>query len=80
MAGYVNAKKKSSENSQKVVEIAERLVDVPKDLMIVSPSRSYVKEGDLVKVNEKGKLQERHFFLFNDLLGITRFTLQLILY
>lgn len=41
------------------------------DFQLISPSRSYVREGMLGKVNNHGKLQERYCFLFNDVLVYT---------
>ena len=33
---------------------------------IIVPGRSFVREGNFEKVNNKGKSQTRHFFLFSD--------------
>jgi len=51
-----------------MVEIQEALTDYPKGFNVVMPARKFVREGLLIKVNVRGKQQERQFFLFNDII------------
>jgi len=70
VAEYVNDRKKILENLQKMREIRDKLVDI-KGFTIITPSRGYVREALLGKVNNYGKLQDRYFFLFSDCLVYT---------
>jgi len=72
VAVYVNERKRASENFQKMLLIQEGLTDAPKNFMVVQPGRVFVRESILVKSNPRGKLQERHFFLFSDSLLYTK--------
>jgi len=72
IADYVNEKKRASENTQKMLEISEHLTDVPKQFSLLVPTRTFIREGVVGKVNENGKMQERYFFLFNDILIYTK--------
>jgi hypothetical protein len=64
-ADYVNVKAREAECTAKVIEIENSLVGKFKTL--ISPQRKFVREGVLLELI-KGKLQERRFFLFNDVL------------
>jgi hypothetical protein len=48
----------------KCLQIVDLLEGVPTELQLIQPARRFVKEGSLGKIS-KGKLQERHFYLFN---------------
>ena len=62
----VNEEKKVQDQIQKMQSIADSL-DNAKGFEINSKNRVFIKEGDLLKIS-KGKTQERHFYLFNDLI------------
>eukprot|EP01114_Cavostelium_apophysatum_P015535 TRINITY_DN4249_c0_g1_i1.p1 TRINITY_DN4249_c0_g1~~TRINITY_DN4249_c0_g1_i1.p1 ORF type:complete len:916 (+),score=312.20 TRINITY_DN4249_c0_g1_i1:107-2854(+) len=68
VAEYVNEKQRSAESIKKMVELQDNLVDPPKGFTIVAPSRKFIREGTFIKVNDRGKQQERVLFLFNDML------------
>jgi len=68
VAEYVNEKQRSNESAKKMVELQDNLVDFPKGFVIVSPSRKFMREGNFIKVNDRGKQQDRTLFLFNDLI------------
>lgn len=48
---------------QKMLEIPDHLMEVPKNFTLLEPWRVYIKEFDLSKLNPHNKLQERHFFV-----------------
>ena len=62
----VNEKKKQFEKLFELQKIEDSLENA-KGLQLAVPSRVLIQEGDLMKVS-KGKTQERHFFLFNDII------------
>jgi RhoGEF domain/SOS1/NGEF-like PH domain len=62
----VNESKRHAENLRKLLQIEMRL-ELRKNLKIVVPGRLHLHDGRLVKITH-GKRQERHFFLFSDLL------------
>ena len=64
---FINQKKKESENFLKLLEIQEAISDLPKNFSIVGPDRTFIREANLIKIS-KGRAQERHFYLFNDLI------------
>jgi len=64
IAKYVNEAKRHEENITKVVEIQQMLTGCEN---LVTPTRKYIREGDLTEVDGKKKTI-RHFYLFNDLL------------
>lgn len=66
VANAVNERKRLSENRQKILEITSLVSGISAD-KIIAPNRRFIMEDDLYKIS-KGKKQERHFFLFNDLL------------
>jgi hypothetical protein len=76
VAEYVNDRKKHLENLQKMLEIRDRVQEA-KGFTLVTPSRTYVREGMLGKVNAHGKLQDRYFFLFNDCLCTYQIVLEI---
>eukprot|EP01103_Thecamoeba_quadrilineata_P008750 TRINITY_DN18481_c0_g1_i1.p1 TRINITY_DN18481_c0_g1~~TRINITY_DN18481_c0_g1_i1.p1 ORF type:complete len:534 (-),score=108.77 TRINITY_DN18481_c0_g1_i1:206-1807(-) len=67
VAGLVNESKLKNENQAKIREIAQSLTGIAQE-KIIQPSRLFVREATFVKLSPKGKEQERHFFLFNDLI------------
>eukprot|EP01116_Phalansterium_solitarium_P009885 TRINITY_DN2422_c0_g1_i1.p1 TRINITY_DN2422_c0_g1~~TRINITY_DN2422_c0_g1_i1.p1 ORF type:complete len:1572 (-),score=548.15 TRINITY_DN2422_c0_g1_i1:385-5100(-) len=60
-------KRKAFENFFKIVEISGNLEGLPGNVELVTPTRRFIRGGTLGKIS-KGKLQDRHFFLFSDLL------------
>ena len=68
IADYVNEKKRNVENLQKMLEIRDHMTDL-KGLQLVHPARQFIRDGLIMKVNNYGKGQMRHMFLFSDLLG-----------
>jgi len=67
----VNESKRVAENLRKLLHI-ERYVEKKSNLKIVTPGRMFIKEGALTKVSPHGKHQERHFFLFSDMIMWSR--------
>ena len=67
IAAFVNEKRKESEALMKLVHIQESVGDLPKNFKVVTPTREFIREATMVKIS-KGRAQERHFYLFNDLL------------
>jgi len=67
-----NIKEKTEEHANflKLLEIQKRLDGFEQKL--AAPSRVFLCEGPLMKLNPKRKLQLRYFFLFNDLLIWTK--------
>ena len=47
-------------------EVAETLEGLPRGFRLMSPDRTFVREGPLFKISN-GHTQERHFILFDDL-------------
>jgi len=68
VANYVNEKKRTAESLQKMLEIQDNLLDAPKGFRVIESGRLFLREADFTKVNNRGKSQERHFFLFTDML------------
>ena len=58
----INDRKKTTENQQKIIEIAELIEGIPFEL--IQPARRFIMSGPLVKISND-KQQERQFFLFN---------------
>jgi hypothetical protein len=48
------------------VELRETITDYPKEFVLVVPSRNFIREADFIKINNRGKAQERHFVLLSD--------------
>jgi len=67
VAEYINEMKRSSESIAKMVEIQDNLTDTPKGFTIIIPARQFIREGSFVKMSDRGKGQERHLFLFSDI-------------
>lgn len=75
VAEYVNEMKRASENIAKMWEIQENLTDAKvtrlsrslQGFTLVAPARSFIREASFVKINMHGKHQDRHVFLFNDM-------------
>lgn len=66
-ANYVNQKKMEAENIQKCMAIQATLSG--KNLeSLIDPHRRFVREGALKEVNDKGKLKQKWYILFNDIL------------
>eukprot|EP01103_Thecamoeba_quadrilineata_P005460 TRINITY_DN15255_c0_g1_i1.p1 TRINITY_DN15255_c0_g1~~TRINITY_DN15255_c0_g1_i1.p1 ORF type:complete len:616 (-),score=147.50 TRINITY_DN15255_c0_g1_i1:134-1981(-) len=66
VASLVNESKLKNENQAKIREIASSLSGISAD-KIIQPSRWFVREATFIKLS-KGREQERHFFLFNDVI------------
>jgi hypothetical protein len=62
----INEIKRQAENLSKLHDISHQLSGYPGT--IAENGRWFVKEGLLNKINPKGKIQERYFFLFSDVL------------
>lgn len=67
----VNEKKRESEEALKIIDIAHK-IQAPENLEIVSPTRRYIKEGELMHYAANGRLKSGYFFLFNDLFVYTK--------
>lgn len=57
--------------NQKLLDISELLVN-PQGYAIVTPTRKYIKEGELAHYDKAGKYKPGYFFLFNDLFMYTK--------
>jgi len=69
ITNFVNEKQRNSENLQKMAYVNEVLINEEKkykSFSVFAPARHYVSEGTFGKINNYGKEQERHFFLFSD--------------
>lgn len=66
-ANYVNQKKMEAENIQKCMAIQATLSGKGLESLI-DPHRRFVREGSLKEVNDKGKLKQKWYILFNDIL------------
>ncbi|XP_013775232.1 FYVE, RhoGEF and PH domain-containing protein 4-like [Limulus polyphemus] len=63
---HANEAMKKIDKFKKLLEVQEMIGDV---VDLVSPTRELVKEGKIIKISaQSGDHQERHLFLFNDLL------------
>jgi len=67
IADYTNDRKKILENVQRMMDVRDKLTET-KTFVLMAPGRMYIREALLGKVNNHGKLQDRHFMLFNDCL------------
>jgi RhoGEF domain/SOS1/NGEF-like PH domain len=63
----INQTKRQFENREKIESIARSLEGL-KGQKLQQPGRVFYREGVLQKVNPKGKVQSRHFYLFSDIL------------
>ena len=63
----INERKKEFESYVKMLEIQENVEHLPRGFQLITPSRMFIREAYLAKIS-KGKFQERHFFLFTDLI------------
>ena len=63
----VNEQKKEFESYVKMLEIHETIDHLPKGFQLITPNRMFIMESTMDKIS-KGKTQERHFYLFNDLI------------
>lgn len=78
VAEYVNEMKRSSESVQKMVEIQDALTDAKvvnslnilnmQNFQLIAPARQFIREATFIKINSRGKQQERFVFLFNDII------------
>ena len=67
----VNEGKRTAERQMKIIEIQNLMDGISLDL--ITPSRRFVREGDTeLRHKITGKGENRHLFLFNDLLVIAR--------
>ena len=67
IAQHINQKKREMETMMKLMEIEHSIADLPRGFKIMASDRTFIREGNLIKVS-KGRAQERVFFLFNDLI------------
>mmetsp|Transcript_46596 Transcript_46596/g.117330 ORF Transcript_46596/g.117330 Transcript_46596/m.117330 type:complete len:423 (+) Transcript_46596:118-1386(+) len=65
---HINTTKANYDNRQKMMEVERRLSEVPGPRLSEDRNRIFYKEGPLEKINPKGKVQTRQFFLFSDVL------------
>ena len=63
----VNERKKEFESYVKMLELQNNLEHLPRSFQLITPSRVFIREAVMDKIS-KGKTQERHFFLFSDLI------------
>lgn len=70
IAQTINEYQHTAENQTKLSEIQSLITDAG-DLVIVSPARTFLREGPLVVV-DKCKFKRVHVFLFNNLLVMTK--------
>jgi len=66
IANKINESKAELENMQTLLGIQHRVDGFEGKL--AEPGRVFSMEGDLLKMNPRGKIQSRHFFLFSDML------------
>lgn len=72
----VNKKKRDSENLQKILEIQGQISNISElGQSLVKPGRQFLREMTCSKISSQGKTQERHLFLFSDLLVFASSTL-----
>lgn len=67
----INTNKFKSDNMKKMLDISQSVEELPRRFKLLLPSRYFAYEGTLMKISGKHD-QERHFFLFNDLLMYTK--------
>jgi len=72
VTNFINKNKEEEENQAQLRNIAASLEGYTLKERLVTPGRYLKKEGFLLKYNKVMKVQERYFFLFNDLLLYTR--------
>lgn len=68
VADHVNDRLRNHENSSKVLEIQAKLWKMRGMPCLLAPGRTYVMEGDMLKIRTNGILVEVHVFLFSDIL------------
>lgn len=74
-ADQINEKKRNAENIQIVYQIGESLLG--KHLPIVDPQRRFILESDAIILQPSKKKLERHLFLFNDIILVTKREVQI---
>lgn len=62
----INDHRRDVENMQMLTTIQRQLDGL--DIKLAEPGRCFVREGTLLKVNPRGKVQARHFILLSDML------------
>lgn len=62
----VNESQRANESRKKIIELQNRLEGVELFGQLVSPSRIFLKEGNLIEINSE--TETAFYFLFNDLL------------
>ncbi|KAJ3435614.1 faciogenital dysplasia protein [Anaeramoeba flamelloides] len=67
IAAYVNEKKKLVEKKKFILDLNTRISGLDKVIQLITPKRKFIWEGVLKKKSVK-RIQERNFWLFNDLL------------
>eukprot|EP01114_Cavostelium_apophysatum_P002752 TRINITY_DN1243_c0_g1_i1.p1 TRINITY_DN1243_c0_g1~~TRINITY_DN1243_c0_g1_i1.p1 ORF type:complete len:1135 (-),score=369.28 TRINITY_DN1243_c0_g1_i1:198-3602(-) len=67
---YINEGKRLAEKLQRIVEIQNSIIDANLDLVTIS--RRFVREGNMMLSVDNGENTDNHIFLFNDLFVITK--------
>mmetsp|Transcript_8088 Transcript_8088/g.34037 ORF Transcript_8088/g.34037 Transcript_8088/m.34037 type:complete len:491 (-) Transcript_8088:82-1554(-) len=67
IATFVNERKREEENFSKMADVQRRMVG-KKTPDLVQPHRKWMKEGELLELEQGGKEVERYLFLFTDML------------
>ncbi|KAJ6233259.1 faciogenital dysplasia protein [Anaeramoeba flamelloides] len=67
VADYVNEKKRNAEEQMKVVKIHDKISGIDKKFELVKPHRRFIMEA-LLKKRSNRRIQQRQFWLFNDIL------------
>lgn len=68
---YVNERKRLAENLQKILDVQKQIDSSGEDLLLVAPSRRFVREGNHTVI-ENGSKKERKAFVFNDVIVLTK--------
>jgi len=68
---YVNERKRLAENLQKILDVQEQIDSSGEELLLVAPSRRFVREGHHTVI-ENGSKKERKAFVFNDVIVLTK--------
>eukprot|EP01114_Cavostelium_apophysatum_P018154 TRINITY_DN5556_c0_g1_i2.p2 TRINITY_DN5556_c0_g1~~TRINITY_DN5556_c0_g1_i2.p2 ORF type:complete len:976 (-),score=267.05 TRINITY_DN5556_c0_g1_i2:63-2990(-) len=71
VVGSINEKKRESELRQKIYELSQMLVNA-ESLKLITPTRRYLKEGEVHYYDLEGSLKQAYYFLFNDLFLVTK--------
>eukprot|EP01119_Soliformovum_irregulare_P008156 TRINITY_DN2109_c1_g1_i2.p1 TRINITY_DN2109_c1_g1~~TRINITY_DN2109_c1_g1_i2.p1 ORF type:complete len:778 (-),score=215.77 TRINITY_DN2109_c1_g1_i2:139-2472(-) len=71
LVSNINEKKRDSEATQKVVDLSNYLIGA-ENYQLVTPTRRWIKEGELHHYASNGKLKPGYYFMFNDLFVYTK--------